>query len=67
MSTTESPRDFSDLYGDLLHRVRADGADTDGTTTVKQLAQRYINVGLLDMHLGTSETLPWSEATAVTV
>jgi len=61
MSTTESPRTFVDLYSDLINRVRADGADTDGTTTNTQLAQRYINLALQDMHLGTQESVPWAE------
>jgi len=61
MSTTESPRTFVDLYTDLINRVRADSADTDGTTTNKQLAQRYINLSLQDMHIGTTESVPWAE------
>lgn len=67
MSTTESPRTYSDLYTDLINRVRADSADTDGTTSVSDLAKRYINVGLLDMHLGAHEKVPWAERSATLV
>ena len=61
MSTTESPRTFVDLFSDLINRVRADGADTDGTTTNIDLAKRYINLSLQDMHIGTTESVPWAE------
>ena len=57
MSNVTQPTDFSDLYTDLLNRIRA---DTSITATVNQ-SKRYINVALHDIHIGVSEKLPWAE------
>lgn len=57
MSNVTQPQDFSDLYTDLLNRIRA---DTSITATVNQ-AKRYINIALHDIHVGVSEKLPWAE------
>lgn len=63
MSATTQPTDFSDLYTDLLNRMRI---DTSQTATVTQ-AKRYINIALHDMHLGNDERLPtpWAERETV--
>lgn len=54
---------FSDLYTDLLNRVRA---DTSATATSNQ-AKRHINIALHDMHLGYGEKFPWAERQAILV
>lgn len=61
MSTTSQLTTFSDLYTDLLNRIRA---DTTQSATVTQ-AKRYINIGLTDMHLGTNYKFPWAERQAI--
>ena len=63
MSSTSQVTDFSDLYTDLLNRVRA---DTTVTATVTQ-AKRYINIGLADMHVGFDYKFYWAERRAVLV
>jgi hypothetical protein len=63
MSSTTAPETFSDLYTDLLQRARE---DTTLTATVEQ-AKRYINIGLLDMHIGFAEMVPWAERETVLV
>lgn len=57
MGATTSVVDFSDLFTDLLNRARSETGDTPTTN----IAKRYINTGLQDMHLGTAEKLPWAE------
>ena len=61
MSSTTQPTTFSDLYTDLLNRMRAD--TTSGTTTEGH-AKRAINGALMDMHIGFREKFPWAERTA---
>ena len=63
MSATTQLTDFSDLYTDLMNRVRA---DTTVTATSNQ-AKRYINIALHDMHLGFGEKFPWAERQAILV
>jgi len=60
VSSTSSPVDFSDLYTDLLNRVR--GQTTNSETVV--IAKRYINTALRDMHMGHHESFPWAERRA---
>ena len=57
MSSTSQLTTFSDLYTDLLNRVRV---STSVTATTDQ-AKRYINIALHDIHLGTDYKLPWME------
>lgn len=59
MSSTSQLTTFSDLYTDLLNRVRV---STSVTGTVEQ-AKRYINIALHDIHLGFDYKLPWCERT----
>lgn len=56
MSSATAPANFSELYTDLLNRVRE---DTSVTATVT-LAKRYINIGLIDMHIGFGEKFYWA-------
>jgi len=58
MSSTSQLTTFSDLYTDLLQRVRV---ATSVTATIEQ-AKRYINIALHDIHLGFDYKLPWCEA-----
>lgn len=60
MSSTTQVTTFSDLYTDLLNRIRA---DTSQTATVTQ-AKRYINIALHDMHMGFDYRFPWAERSA---
>lgn len=63
MSSSTQPTDFVDLYTDLLNRIRADPSIA---ATVTQ-GKRYINIALMDMHLGTREKVPWAERTSVLI
>ena len=58
MSSTSQLTTFSDLYTDLLNRVRV---SSSVAATVEQ-AKRYINIALHDIHLGFEYKLPWCEA-----
>jgi len=62
-AATHSPRDFKDLYTDLLQKTRE---DTSLTATVDQ-AKRYINEGVLEMQLGYHEKMPWLIRDAVLI
>lgn len=57
MSTTGQVKDFSNLYTDLMNRVRS---DTSLSATATQ-AKRYINIALQDCHLGFDYKFPWAE------
>ena len=58
MAATTQPTDFSDLYTDLMNRVRADTS----VATTETIAKRLINIALQDMHIGTR--FPWAERDA---
>lgn len=60
MSATTQVTTFSDLYTDLMNRVRS---QTTETATVSQ-AKRYIAIALQDMHIGFQEKVPWAERSA---
>lgn len=57
MATDEAVRTFEDIFTDLMNRVRA----VTGETLTENIAKRYANTGLIDMHLGTAEKLSWAE------
>lgn len=61
MSATTQYTTFSDLYNGLLNATRQ---DTGASATVAQ-AKRYINIGLVDMHVGFGEKFPWAERNSV--
>lgn len=63
MSTTSAPETFVDLYTDLENRVRVE----TGVTATENQAKRYINIALLDMHIGFSEAVPWAERNAILI
>ena len=63
MSATTTPTTFSELYTDLLNRVRADTS----TTATSNQAKRYINTALFDMHVMYAERFLWAERRAVLV
>lgn len=58
MSATTTPTTFSDLYTDVLNRVRANSSDT----TSIQIAKRLVNQGLHDVHI--VRNWPWAERRA---
>ena len=60
MSATSQPTDFSDLFTDLMNRIRS---ETGSAATIIQ-AKRFINIGLHDMHVGFGERFPWAERSA---
>lgn len=61
MGTATQLTDFSDLYSDLQNRVR----EATGVTATENIAKRFINIGLHDMHIGFGEQLPWAERRAI--
>jgi hypothetical protein len=63
VSVTSQVTTFSDLYGDLINRVRI----TSGVTATDNVAKRFINIALQDMHLGTDYKFPWAERSSVLV
>lgn len=63
MSNISAPTDFSDLYTDLMNRVRVE----TGLTATSNQAKRYINVALQDMHLGFDYRFPWAEREAILI
>ena len=60
MSATGQLQTFSDIYTDLMNRVRS---DTSVSATSNQ-AKRYVNIALQDCHLGFDYKFPWAERTA---
>jgi hypothetical protein len=60
VTTTSQLTTFSDLYLDLESRVRV----TSGITATENIAKRYINIALQDMHMGTDYRYPWAERNA---
>ena len=63
MATGEAVRTFSDIYTDLTNRIRG----VTGETATDNIAKRYANTGLIDMHLGTAEKLSWAERRATLI
>lgn len=61
MSNISGPQDFSDLYTDLMNRVRVDTSES----ATKVQAQRYINIANNDLHINFGEKFPWCERKAV--
>jgi len=61
VSATSQVTDFSDLYTDLLNRVRA----ATGVTATDNQAKRYINTALQDLVLGYGEKFPWAQREGV--
>jgi hypothetical protein len=54
---------FSDLYGDLIDRVR----EATGVVATNNIAKRFINTALHDMHIGFAEKVPWAERRATLI
>ena len=61
MATTTQVTTFVDLYTDLQNRVRA----ATSVTATENQAKRYINIALMDMHIGFGEKFWWAERSAV--
>lgn len=60
MSTTSQVTDLADLIRDLQNRVRI----ATGVTADENVAKRWINTALHDVHIGTDYKLPWAERSA---
>jgi len=56
MSTATQVTDFSDLYSDLISRVR----EASGVTATTNVAKRYINIALHDMHINPGNYVSWA-------
>ena len=56
MATSGQPTVFSELYGDLLVRMRA---DTTASSASETIAKRYLNIALHDIHI--QQNWPWAE------
>jgi hypothetical protein len=61
MSSTSQVTDFSDLYTDLMNRVRVSTSDSATLTQAK----RYINISLQDIFLGFGDKFSFAERSAV--
>jgi hypothetical protein len=61
MSSTTEVRTFSDIYTEILNKMRQ---PTNITSIIEQ-AKRYANTGLHDMVFGFEYQLPWLERDAV--
>lgn len=55
MSNISNPKDFSDLYTDLMNRVHAETSES----ATKIQAQRYINIALNDLVIDFREKFRW--------
>jgi len=60
MSSTTQPTDFSDLYTDLMNRMRA---DTSLAASVV-IAKRLIQSAHMDLYVGNGEKFHWAERRA---
>jgi hypothetical protein len=60
MSSTSQLTTSSDLYTDLINRVR----ENTGTTAATTIAKRYINIANQDLYLLGADKMPWSERRA---
>lgn len=59
MGATTTPTTFTDLYTDLLNRMRITLGTTAASTTNTNYARRYINQALHDLHI--QQNWPWAE------
>lgn len=59
MAVTSQVTTFADLVEDLSNRARIQ----TGITATSDVAKRYINTSLQDMHLGFGEKFPWAHRT----
>lgn len=57
MSTSTIPQDLADLRRDLLARV----GDVSGVTSINNIADRYLNTALHDVHVHPGHIFPWNE------
>jgi hypothetical protein len=56
----QSPLTLSELVTDLQNRTR----EKTGITITDNIAKRWLNIALLDMHVGGAEKYPWAERQA---
>ena len=60
MSATSQVTTYLDMFTDLQNRVHV----TTGVTATQNQAKRYINIALIDMHIGFGEKFYWAERQA---
>jgi hypothetical protein len=63
MATGTIVTTFSDIYGDLIDRVR----EATGVTATQNIAKRFTNTALHDMHIGFAEKVPWAERRGILI
>lgn len=56
MSATSQVTDLADLRRDLISRVR----DQTGNTAINNVVDRYLNIGLQDLHINPGNVVPWA-------
>jgi len=56
MSTATQVTNLEDLRGDLITRVR----DASGVTATNNIADRYLNMALHDIHINPGNNWPWA-------
>lgn len=56
MTSATQPKVFSELYGDLINRVRENSNDS----SISNQAKRYVNIALQDMHIGYGDVFRWA-------
>lgn len=61
MSTTGQVRTFSDLYTDLISRIRG---HTSSSVLPDQM-KKFVNMAHIDIHIGAREKVPWAERRSV--
>ena len=63
MSSSTEVRDFSDLYTEVLNKMR----QPTTVTAITNQAKRYVNTALHDMVFGFEYKLPWLERDATLI
>ena len=56
MSATSQVTTLSDLRTDFLYRVR----EQTGVTAINNVADRYLNIALHDIHINPGNLVPWA-------
>src|SRR5688500_18447534 len=63
MSETSSPGTLEELRRDFIHRAR----EESGVTATNNIADRFLNIALQDIHNSPVANRPWAERRAVLI